>query len=118
MNFLIKNKKLVNLFFVISEVVDATYNIVINILSQDKFNMFSKHNITTGVIFVVLLVIHILCKIAIKNSTASGQKHHLQKVFKESGGYEVVVKKMMTCIENDDYKRIRDLKKIVNYIEE
>ena len=117
MYYLIKNQKIINIVFIISVILDIGISFIVNIISQEIFNIFAKHNVVACVILIVLITTYIVCQLLIRSNTAKGQKRHLQKAFKDNGGYDSVVKEMITCIETHDFKSIKELKKAVKYIE-
>lgn len=117
MSFLTKNKKRINIIFVVGILLDLGIAFLINKISQNDFNILAGHNIVTCVVFCMLVIAYIICQILIKNGTTKVQKKRLQKAFQDNGGYEAVVGEMISCIEKHDYKSIRELKKIVDYIE-
>ena len=112
-----KKPFILNLLFVIGVILDIFISFVINIISQHDFNIFAPHNITACVILVILIILYIVCQLLIRNKTTKGQKRLLQKSFKDNGGYDKVVKEMITCIETHDFKSVKELKKVVKYIE-
>lgn len=117
MGFLSKNKNVINILFAICIVIDFVISFIINLLSQDVFDIFATHNIILFLVLILLVIIYIIFQIIIRNANSKKQNKRLQKAFQENGGYEVVVHEMKTCIEKHDYKSIKELKKIVNYIE-
>lgn len=117
MGDLVRNKKVIDILFVIGIVIEFAISFIINLLSQEDFNIFDTHNIVLFVIFIVLVIVYIICQIIIRKANPKKKNKRLQKAFQENGGYEAVVGEMITCIEKHDYKSIKDLKKIVKYIE-
>ena len=117
MNFLTKNKKAVNAIYIVSVVLDIGIGFLINKVSQDGFELFAGHNIVISVILVLLTLAYIACQVVMRAGTAKIQRRRLQKAFQDNGGYETVVDEMKHCIERHDYKSIKELKKIVDYIE-
>lgn len=112
-----RTKFIINILFVVSILLDLGINYLINIFSQDDFNLFATQNIISGIILILLIIIYIIIQVLLKNDVTKNPKKKLQKVFQDNGGYEAIVDEMKTCIEKHDYKSIKELKKIAEYIE-
>ena len=116
MSFRIK-KLIVNILFVAGTILDLCISFFINKVSQEEFNLLSTSNIITGIVLSVLITAYIVIQVVLKKDVAKNPKKKLQKAFQDNGGYEVVVDEIKSCIEKHDYKSIKELKKIVEYIE-
>ena len=112
-----KNKKIITLIFVLRLFLDICISFLINIVSQEEFNILDIHNIVALVILFVLIILYITCHLLLRDRAPKTQNKRLQKAFQENGGYETVAKEMNKCIVNRDYKSIKVLKKMVDYIE-
>ena len=117
MNFIVTNKSAVNGFIALSMVIDVIISILINILTQEEFNIFSKHNLILCGILVFLVILLIICNIIQHNAAPQTKSRKLQKAFQENGGYEVVVEEMKKCFVEHDAKSLKDLKKMIELIE-
>ena len=115
--FLIKKKRIINIVFVISVLLDIGISFIVNLLSQTDFDIFATHNIVLLSVLLVVVALYIICQLVMRNFGSKKQNRRLQKAFQDNGGYELVVDEMKSCIEKHDYKSIKELKKIVNYIE-
>ena len=110
-------KLIVNILFVAGIILDLCISFFINKVSQEEFNLLSTSNIITGIVLLVLITAYIVIQVVLKKDVAKNPKKKLQKAFQDNGGYEVVVDEIKSCIEKHDYKSIKELKKIVEYIE-
>lgn len=117
MQFICRNKFLIDVVVIIAIVVEIVIGYIINKISDAEFNLLSKHNIILLVILVILVSILIGCKLIENHASKHIQKKRLQKAFQENGGYEAVVEEMKSCIKKHDYKTIRELKKVVDFVE-
>lgn len=115
----IKTKKKVKIdtFIIIGILVELPIGIIINIMSDKEFNLLSKHNIILFAILAVLVIILIVCRLTENHVSKHMERKRLQKAFQDNGGYEAVVEEMKICIQKHDYKTIRELKKIVDFVE-
>lgn len=110
-------KRIVHILFIPGIILDLCISFLINKVSQEEFNLLSTSNVITGIVLLVLITAYIVIQVVLKNDIAKNPKKKLQKAFQDNGGYEVVVDEIKTCIEKHDYKSIKELKKIVEYIE-
>lgn len=117
LNFLSKNKKSINIIIVIGVIADVLIGFLINKVSEEKFNLLDTHNIWVCSVLVLLVLVYIFCQIFLKDDSTKVKNKRMQKAFQDNGGYEAVVEEMKSCIEKHDYKSIKELKKIVDYIE-
>ena len=116
MNFRTKNI-IVHILFILGIILDLGISFFINKVSQEDFNLLSTRNIISVIILVTLIIGYIVVQVLLKKDITKNPKKKLQKVFQDNGGYETVVNEMKSCIEKHDYKSIKELKKIVEYIE-
>ena len=115
--FVIKNKIILNIILACSIVVDVIIAIIINILTQEAFNLFSKRNLILCAILVILIILLIVCNLVQHNTAPQTKSRKLQKAFQDNGGYEVVVEEMKKCFQAHDAKSLKDLKKMVDLLE-
>lgn len=101
----------------VSLILDLAVAFIINKLSSDTFDFAATHNIVMCIIFIVLVLLLIIFKVAENNEPARSQRKKLQRAFQENGGYEAVVDEMKNCIKKHDLKSMKDLKKMVDMIE-
>ena len=110
-------KSIVHILFIAGIILDFCIGFFINKVSQEEFNLLSTSNIITGIVLSVLITAYIVIQVVLKKDIAKNPSKKLQKAFQDNGGYEVVVDEIKSCIEKHDYKNVKELKKIVKYIE-
>ena len=118
MNFLLKNRKTINISIGISCFIDVTIGFLINFLSQTPFSIWKAENIILGIILIFLIIAVATCNIIINNQDHGIKPRKLQKAFQQSGGYDVVAAELKSCIKDGNVKKLRNLKKMVNIIEQ
>lgn len=113
----LKKKTWINVIGSISIIVELIAGFVINKMSSDGFDFWSRHNIALYVVLVITVIIMMFCKFHENNVSKRAKQQKLQKAFQDNGGYEAVVDEMKNCISRHDFRTIRELKKIVDYVE-
>lgn len=116
LNF-IKNKCLVRVLFSLSTIIDIVIGYFLNKISDDSFHLFSTYNVIILSVFVILVIIYVLIEVLIYNPSRKAQRKRLLKAFGDNGGYDIAVKEICKCVQEHDFKSIRRIKKVIEYIE-
>lgn len=117
LTFFQNNKKIINIVLIASCVLDSIIGFIINIVSQNGFDINSTHN--KVVLVILAFCVFLLCafQVFLNNTKQKNKNKQLQKAFKEHGGYDTIADEMMKCIKCQDYESVKKLKKIAEYIE-
>ncbi len=117
MGFIINRKIEVHAIMILSEILDLIIGVIVNLVTESKFDFLSLHNLILCGILVLLVATHILCSIIQHNASLQARNKKLQKAFQEHGGYDIVAEEMKECIKRRDYRSMKDLRKMVNLVE-
>ena len=117
MNFFVKNKVLIHSLMALSEVVDVITGVIVNLITQEGFNIFSPHNLVLCGILVFLVAVHIICGIIQHNVSTKTRNKRFLKAFQDHGGYDAIAEEMKECIKHRDYRSMKDLRKMVDLVE-
>lgn len=117
MNFIVKNKGAVHAIMALSYILDILVAIIINLLTQEKFSIFSLHNLVSCGILVLLVVAHIICSIIQHNASLQTRNKKLLKAFQEHGGYDAAAEEAIDCLKRGDFRTMKNLRKVLDVIE-
>ena len=117
LNHFKNNKKLANVVYGIIIFIELFINYLMNKISQEEFSFFSERNIFWFVILILTTVIYICFKIMLRKDDPKDKQKKLQKAFQDNGVYDAFAKETKLCIEKHDYKNVKLLKKMMDYID-
>lgn len=117
MDYILKSKTVIHAIFALSEILDVIINVLINVISQEAFSIYSKHNLITLGILVFCVAAHIAFGIIQHKASAKTKNKRFQRAFIEHGGYDVVAEEAKECIKNRDVQSLKDLRKMVDLLE-
>ena len=117
MEFIVKNKIVIQSAMIFSEIFDVVIAIIINLVTEADFSIFSVHNLIMCGILVIVVTAHIICSVIQHNATLQARNKKLQKAFQDHGGYDAVAEEMKECIKHRDYRSMKDLRKMVDLVE-
>ena len=117
MNFILKNKGAIHAIMAFSEILDIFVAIIINLVTQTEFSFLSLHNLILCGVLILLVTVHIICSIIQHNASLQTRNKKLLKAFQEHGGYDTVAEEMICCIKQRDFRTMKDLRKMVDFIE-
>ena len=117
MDFIVNKKIETHAIIALHEVLDIIIAVIVNLVTQDEFTLFSLHNLVMIGILVFLVAAHILCAIIQHNASSKTRTTRLLKAFQEHGGYDTVAEEMKDCIKRRDYRSMKDLRKMVDLVE-
>lgn len=102
-------------FMCISDIIIA---FLINKLSGTPFSLRKTENVIASIVLVILVICLIFCNIWVSHPTKNAKPKKLQKAFQECGGYEAAANELKACIHDGNFKKLRDIKKMVKTIEQ
>lgn len=117
MDFIVNKKIETHAIMVLSEILDIIITVIVNLVTQGEFNIFSLHNLILIGILVFLVAAHIICSVIQHNASSKARNKRLLKAFQEHGGYDTVAEEMKDCIKRRDYRSMKDLRKMVDLVE-
>ena len=102
---------------IIAEISDIIIGIIINLITQEPFDIFSTSSLVLGGIFILLIIIHITCSISQYNSSPTVKSKKLRKAFEKHGGYDVLAEEMISSVRDHDYESFKNIKKMADMVE-
>ena len=102
---------------IIAEIVDVIIGIVINLITQEPFDILSTSSLVLGGILVILIIIHVTCFISQYNSSPKVKSKRLQKAFQKRGGYDVLAEEMINSVRDHDVETFKNIKKMADMVE-
>ena len=102
---------------IIAELSDIVIGIIINLITQEPFNILSASSLILGGILILLIIIHISCSISQYNSSPKTKSKKLQKAFQKHGGYDVLAEQLITCVKDRDFESFKNVKKMAEWVE-
>ncbi len=117
MNLIVKNKVTIHAIIALSETLDVIIAIIINLITQSEFNFMAPRVLIPSGILVLLVAAHIACSVIQHNASLQARNKKLLKAFQDHGGYDMVAEEMIGCIKHRDFRTIKDLRKMVDFIE-
>lgn len=117
MDFFVKNKVIIHSFIALSEILDFIIAVIVNLITQESFTLFSTHNLIMCGILVFCIAAHIICGIIQHNASPKTRNKRFQKAFLDHGGYDVLAEEAKDCIKRRDYRSLKDLTKMVDLLE-
>ena len=117
MNFIVKNKGAIHAIMALSEILDVIVAIIINLVTQAEFSLFSLHNLVLCGILFLLVAVHIICSIIQHNASLQTRNKKLLKAFQDHGGYDTAAEEVIGCLKRGDFRTVKNLRKMLDLIE-
>ena len=101
----------------LSEILDFIIAVIVNIITQEEFTLFSTHNLIMCGFLIFCIAAHIICGIIQHNASPQTRNKRFQKAFLDHGGYDVLAEEAKDCIKRRDYRSMKDLVKMAHLVE-
>ena len=117
MDFFVRNKVIIHTIIALSEILDVIIAVIVNLVTQEGFTIFSTHNLIMCGVLLFCVAAHIACSIIQHYASPKTRNKRFQKAFMEHGGYDVIAEEAKECIKHRDYRSMKDLRKMVDLVE-